>query len=326
MGEALMFRAGGEGTGGGNYTFTTEIIEASQQYTVPTGIKDNQIFVRIFGGGGSGCCRRVEDQFEETYDAKAGGGGGWMNSGFVDVIPGNVIPITIGGGGAMASGYNSHGAAGGTSSFGTYLSASGGTGATWRDNDIYAGNGGAGGGAFAPIYAEMNAYGGIGYQFGGGGASSWQTAQFGTGGSMGGNGANGNSRSNKIVTPAENGINTISIINESDVYNADGIGYGIAGGNTNRYNAGGGGGYGANGGYNCGGGGGYGAAGYGGNGMFNDTAGGGGSYGHGGSWSTSSWIMPTYGGGGYGTCGYRDSTHNSAGASGVCILQYYKKE
>src|SRR5574343_1316974 len=60
-----------------------------------------QMFVHVFGGGGNS-------------GASGGGGGGGFACGIIDVVPGQLLPtITVG-------------AAGGTSSFGTLLSATGG--------------------------------------------------------------------------------------------------------------------------------------------------------------------------------------------------------
>ena len=318
MGEALMFRAGGEG--GGSYAFVTEIIESSKVYTVPTGIKNNQIHVRIFGGGGGG-----GKNGSGASTTCAGGGGGWMNNGWINVSQGSTIQVTIGAGGNGCL-YNDNGNSGGTTSFGTYLSAAGGTGGIINGSNIYGGNGGAGGGASS----SRNSHGGIGYQFGGGGiwttgGTSCNNCTVGTGGQWGGNGGlqknSGTTAPSSNISP-ENGINTIATIQESDGINALAIGYGKAGVNY----GGGGGGYGANGGNgNAGGGGGYGPAGYGGEGR-NTCAGGGGAYGHGGGYCTNSsnnvfYISPTHGGGGAGisTAGYKD------GANGICIIQYYQK-
>ena len=311
MGEALMFRAGSGGDiGGGSWTLKTEFIDSTRQFYIPDNIKDNQIFVRLFGGGGGGCWFRVSG----SGIAMAGGGGGWMNSGFVNVTPGETVTVTIGSGGANNGGTSlsvMQAKSGGTTSLGSYLSAAGGTGAYLRidsgnDRPIQtnAGSGGAGGGAYAN---RNNVVGGRGYQFGGG-AASGNNATVGSGGEWGG--AGGTS-----YGAASNGINTISIIDETDVYNSYGIGYGVGGGAS-----GGGGGYGANGGSvlqyssGAGGGGGYGANGNGGcaSSTATDQAGGGGAYGHGGGASSN----PTYGGGG---------GAKSAGASGICILQYYVK-
>ncbi|MBR3598782.1 MAG: hypothetical protein IKL53_02785 [Lachnospiraceae bacterium] len=299
-----MFRAGsGEG---GSYTFITEIFESSASFTVPTGVKNNEFHVRIFGGGGSG--------FVNTSDWGSGGGGGWMNNALLTLQPGTAISVTIGVGGTQIY-TNSSGKAGGSSSFGTYLSANGGSGG----NNRTGGSGGSGGGASG----SYNVNGGTGYQFGGGAVRATQNGNVGVGGSMGGNGGLTTSRSN---LDSENGINTVTIISEADSFNADGIGYGLCGDNR-----GGGGGYGANGGSEgCGGGGGYGAAGFGGS-SDGYGAGGGGAYGPGGGRYTpltnDGWldedntisITASRGGGGAGIQGLLN------GGNGICIIQYYKK-
>ena len=145
MGEAIISRgfsgSNGGGTSGENGNFRTEIITASTLWKVPENLKDGTVSVRIFGGGGGG-----------NYQANSGGGaGGYMNNDTINLNGQSEIYITIGSGGAP----NSYG---GTTSFGTYLSALGGR--CGYDGD--GGSGGSGGGG--------SSYGGTGYQFGGGGA------------------------------------------------------------------------------------------------------------------------------------------------------------
>lgn len=136
MAEAIISRRGW--TADGKPELRTEVITGNVNWTVPNSIKNTTISVMVFGGGG-------------FYDY--GGGGGWMNNGEITVTPGQIIPITVGVGG------NDRSITGGTTSFGTYLSANGGSGQ----------NGGSGG------------EGGDGYQFGGG-------ADGGNGGIWGGGG------------------------------------------------------------------------------------------------------------------------------------------
>ena len=331
MGEALMFRAGSGGDIGGSWTLVTEIINKSCSYTIPVGIKNNQLHIRLFGGGGGGLCYDITNG-DTLYHSCAGGGGAWMNNGWIDVTPGSVVPITIGSGGkgyytnSWRYSMNNNVTNGGTTSFGSYIAANGGSCAhiyapgTTKAHNIYGGNGGSGGGVW--ILSNNTAcrgFAGHGYQFGGGGAFGQinNDSSLGTSGTMGGNGGMsycaspvqfGKGAVTAIIS-AENGINTISAIDESDAINALGIGYGraISG------NGVGGGGYGANGGTNGGGGGGYGKNGYGGNG-----GGGGGAYGHGGG--IKSPYNATYGGGG-GTYG----KNYVNGADGICIIQYYQK-
>lgn len=320
MGEALMFRAGGgnfDGSNaGGDYELCTQIFESNGTFTMPDNVKDGQVHVRIFGGGGAGGTNS-----QSPYDS-GGGCGGYMNNGWVSLGSGSTVQVTIGKGGA-SSYFNA--SSGGTTSFGTFLSANGG--------DKYSNtscNGGSGGGGGGYMYSSYDAPAGNGIQFGAGGVVSRSWLSRIINGNMGG-------------PPGNNGINTIGIIDEFDGINNYGVGYGVGGlclnnSNNNYYASiyGGGGGYGANGGkgFNtgssnarrvvgaCGGGGGYGAAGYGGDGKASYTisnqtsymySGGGGAYGHGGTYDLET---PTYGGGG--AC-------KQSGASGICIIHYYKK-
>ena len=131
----------------------TEIYTSSTMWLVPSDAVNNEFSVRIFGGGGGG-------------SSKGGGGGGWMNNALLTLQPSELVYINIGiGGQEEAAGayagmqYPWYATSGGTTSFGTYLSANGGEpGDTYNNNG---GNGGSGGGGYK--------YGGTGYQFGGGG-------------------------------------------------------------------------------------------------------------------------------------------------------------
>ena len=120
--------------------FHTEYITTSQTYTIPNHI--GNISVRLFGGGGGGSLVH-------------GGGSGYMNNGELTIPNGTRVSIVIGTGGNGNSAYENgaFGNAGESSSFGVYLSANGGGGASYTKG----GDGGSGG-----------AFGGRGYQFGGG--------------------------------------------------------------------------------------------------------------------------------------------------------------
>ena len=100
--------SGGPGTEPSH--LVTEVIVENTNWTVPSGINGNKVSVRLFGGGGGG----------GNGSHNGGGGGGWMNNADIVVEEGQVISIRIGKGGRY-----SH--SGGTTSFGTYLSASGGS-------------------------------------------------------------------------------------------------------------------------------------------------------------------------------------------------------
>lgn len=130
----------------------TKIIETSQNWTVPDGVRE--VLVYLIGGGGGGS--------NESY---RGGGGGFAATELIKVTPGEVIPIIIGAGGAGGNenyykgdnpeNYHAYGYNGGSSKFGNYLTCQGGTGgdntkimmmnAAVAPNACSAGSGGAGG-------------------------------------------------------------------------------------------------------------------------------------------------------------------------------------
>ena len=336
MAEAIISRRGW--TASGKPELRTEIITSNQNWIVPNSLRGN-VSVRIFGAGGAG-------------NNGAGGGGGWMNNGEVKVTPGQSIQITVGVGTYKGSG--------GTTSFGTFLSATGGG----YGSGSSGGSGGSGGGS-----GWSSGRGGRGYQFGGGGGTTsggdggiWggggagmekggnggtygggggcyvrqfrngsfgQWGAYGIGGTYGGNGFGGNTPTS--IRRAENGTNTIG--NSEVPANCQGAG--LSGGTY-----GGGGGFGGNGGagyisrYDDGENSWYGGAGggYGGNGgRYNGTGRtpGGGGYGRGadGNWGGGGggYFCPGQylAGGGYSAEYGSGTTTNSGGTTGICILQYY---
>jgi hypothetical protein len=98
-----------------------ELITSTGNFVVPAGIT----------GGGAG---DTADNLEF-----AGGGGGGAARGYISVTPGETISATIGAGGAATpNNYTTAPEAGGTTSFGTYISATGGGAASTS-------NGGQGG-------------------------------------------------------------------------------------------------------------------------------------------------------------------------------------
>ena len=164
MSEAIISRRGY--TAEGKPEWHTETITGSTTWTVPKTIKGN-ISVLIFGGGGSGLSPNSDN-------VCGGGGSGWMNNGEFSIAGGTQIPITIGNGGSLA------GQSGGTTTFGTYLSANGGVNGGYSLMRFYGGSGGAGGGGSDD--------GGTGYQFGGGGGKFRSGGRGGTWGGGGGSG------------------------------------------------------------------------------------------------------------------------------------------
>ena len=101
----------------------TVIITETQDWTVPA--HAGEIDVMAFGGGGGG---GVAYEYNGYADG-AGGGGGHMAHDTFDISEGVKIAITIGAGGAGGtSDSDQTGKTGGTTSFGAYLSAAGGSG------------------------------------------------------------------------------------------------------------------------------------------------------------------------------------------------------
>jgi hypothetical protein len=101
---------------GGRYQ-SIQVFTSSGSFTVPAGV--TKLRVRVVGGGGSG-------GGSTASLAGAGGGSGAYAEGVVTVTPGQVITVTVGAGGAGNSGAS--GSIGGTSSFGAFASATGGSG------------------------------------------------------------------------------------------------------------------------------------------------------------------------------------------------------
>lgn len=163
MSDVIISRRGGQGTR--KPILITETIYKNTNWTMPNYIINNTVSVRIFGGGGEHRWTGGSPSWGEKYADC--GGGGWMNNADISLKPGEIVPITIGAAG-NAEGSNS---SGGTTAFGSYLSAAGGD----------ARNGGAGGSA-----------GGVGYQFGGA-AGGYNGGTWGGGGGTSG-GTNNNIR------------------------------------------------------------------------------------------------------------------------------------
>lgn len=241
--------------------------------------------VAVIGGGG-GC----------SSFFYGGGGGGRIANEKISLNKGESVPITIGEGGAIGNN-------GGTTSFGTYLSALGGD----RGGVDYSrdgGHGGSGGGA-----ADTIAEGGDGEFGGGGGGGGGNSSYAGQGGTFGGDGGYRSSSSSN--RKGKNG--TIPPVG-SIFYGSSATG---GRSSSSTYGGGGGGGYGAaggNGGSGGSGGGGGGArGGKGGNAGYSGTG-----YGAGGGSSGSDGS----GGGGGGGMGSSPASSNSAsGYPGAVFIQ-----
>lgn len=151
MSDVIISRRGSKrGSGGGR--MVTEYLCFNQNWVVPNNIKDNQLKVTIIGAGGTGNNNR--------YYA---GGSGNFNNGTFDVTPGEIIHVTIGAPTVITSS-NSDPSNGGTTSFGTYLSATGGSGH---------GSGGASGAGWSLGGTDATWFGGCTGQYGGGGGGPY---------------------------------------------------------------------------------------------------------------------------------------------------------
>ena len=113
----------------------------SGTWTRPEGI--NRVIVRVIGGGGGG-----------SGHAESGAAGGYAEE-VIDVRGISSVYCTVGNGSQSGTYYSGNGGGGGTSSFGNYLSASGGLGA----NQTYQHCGGLGG---VGSGGNLNLYGGGG--------------------------------------------------------------------------------------------------------------------------------------------------------------------
>lgn len=345
------------------------IFTESGSWTVPANVTSATVLV-MGGGGGAGGDVAYESSGGFSHDADGGGGGaGRIKKQVLNVTPGQSITVTIGAGGTAGDSIDSTGTLvggdggnGGTTSFGTLLSATGGEGGKGATASTYynaaAGNGGAGsagggggfgynkggnggngdycgGGGAGSGFSDSACTAGNGGTYGGGGGAIGGT--IGTGGTYGGKGGSAYQQVNAVAGTDTTAM-SLDFIGEGkagtngSTRNAPGTGY--------RYGGGaGGGGYGGNGGNGGtgsyysgeapyyggnGGGGGYGGDGYSPNGTQNPGGGGGG---YGGDATGS-------GGGGYGASNYGKGGDSNvtvdlsrrAGKSGICIITWTAQE
>ena len=111
----------------------------STSFTVPAGVTTVNVMVVAGGGGGGGSTDRTA----------GGGGGGGLICTTLAVTPGQVIPISVGAGGAAGpkTAGASAGSLGGNSTFGALTALGGGGGGGWQTSASPATSGGSGGGA-----------------------------------------------------------------------------------------------------------------------------------------------------------------------------------
>jgi hypothetical protein len=156
-----------------------QIFGASGTWIVPQGI--GKVRARVWGAGGSWCS-------DGSYYG-GGGGGGFAMKAIYDLTGVTSVPVTVGGGVVYKSSATSTGFTAGTSSFGSYISATGGTYACQTDIN----NGGTG------IGGDINNTGGKG---------TFNSSSSGGGGggvaSVIGNGGNGPTSTN-VPAPSTGG-------------------------------------------------------------------------------------------------------------------------
>ncbi|UYA57524.1 collagen-like protein [Synechococcus phage S-CREM1] len=136
---------------------STQVFTSSGTWTKPAGVRF--IHVRVQGGGGGG-----------SGHAESGGAGGYSER-IIDVTAVTSVAVTVSGE-AGGTYYSGAGGNGGTSSFGSYCSASGGFGAN-RNNQHSGGLAGVGSGG------DLNIYGGGGESHHGRGGNVGGTSHFG---------------------------------------------------------------------------------------------------------------------------------------------------
>jgi len=189
------------------------IFSASGSYVVPA--NTYMLFVRLVGaGGGAGGSNNIGSNVAQSA---GGGGAGGYSEGWVSVKPGQTIPVTVGIGGVGGVLYWD-GGNGGTSSFGSFLSATGGVGGKTLIGSPGGGTPGSGfggslnqyGGSGTDGHPNNNQYGGNGgaSAFGGGGRSSIGSAGLpGLAPGSGGGGAYG-----PVMYPGGAGANGMVVI------------------------------------------------------------------------------------------------------------------
>lgn len=99
-----------------------QVFTSSGSFTVPSGVTKIEVEVRGGGGGGGGSAG------SRTSGPGQGGCGGGYGKQVLTVTAGSTHAVTVGVGGAGGAFYYADGTAGGTSTFGTLISATGGGG------------------------------------------------------------------------------------------------------------------------------------------------------------------------------------------------------
>ncbi len=192
---------------------TMQVFTSSGNFVVPNGV--SALRVQVIGGGGAA-------GYHSTMPGGGGGAGGRATGVVTNVTAGQLIPVTVGAGGAApaspATGNN-----GGTSSFGSFMSASGGTGGMGGTGVIFSNAGGSGGvgaggqlneaGSFGTDSIVVACRGGDGGGPGNGrGASGPQTGISAPGFGGGGGGGGSTSGTSPVGSPGGAGGNGLVLV------------------------------------------------------------------------------------------------------------------
>lgn len=187
-----------------------EAFTANGTFTVPAQVTTVDVEVWGAGGGGSGTT--------SGSCATSGGGGGYARKRITGLTPGATVAVTVGAGGAAgAANSGAVGTGGGTSSFGSYASATGGSGAQAVGTGGGAVAGGAGSGgdvnatggggsAGSGNTTGIGGVGGAGAMGGGGGSASQGAYNGGAGGFPGGGGGGGGAGTTNTSGAGANGL------------------------------------------------------------------------------------------------------------------------
>lgn len=195
-----------------------DVFTSSGTWSKPAGAKVVEVFV-IGGGGGGGKGTTGAEGTQRNGGGGGGAGGAVIGQFDATTLTSNVsVTVGAGGAGATTDGAFNAGGAGGTSSFGTYVSAGGGGGGACGGGFLGAGGGAAGASSLQAGGGGSGTFTGIGFQIpgtnghmgSGAGGAARSAANAYSGSLAGGNssaGAGGTGGGNSVGTAGNPGTN-----------------------------------------------------------------------------------------------------------------------